>query len=342
MFDIIPCMAAPHSTSINVICGTSCSRWIFTGGEDGYIRKFDLYASMNGKVSLTVAQRHPFVDSVVRAGVLLNYWENEDTSDSGGNRASNVFALACQSDGLWLLSGVESGGINLQTLRFDEGKIITVLKQHTLPISVLSLSSDEKTVLSGSWDKTVVEWDLNNGQPKRTFNDQRGQISSVFWRPQNASIAEVDVPRYVPSLQTNNNGLGNKKDSKNGILGSPGSDDSFDSLFDLADEENEEIPAFSEPKGNEEEEGEEEKENPKESEATKFTMHSSDVFMAGCIDGSTYIWDRRAQRPVSQLEIPKGTPPWSMSVRRRRRRKKKKKKKKKEETKKKEKQISLN
>jgi preprotein translocase subunit Sec61beta len=27
---------------------------------------------------LTVAQRHPFVDSVTKAGVLMSYWENEE------------------------------------------------------------------------------------------------------------------------------------------------------------------------------------------------------------------------------------------------------------------------
>lgn len=53
-------------------------RWVFTGGSDGYIRRFDWFGSINGKVPLTVAQRHPFVDSVTRAGVLLSYWENEE------------------------------------------------------------------------------------------------------------------------------------------------------------------------------------------------------------------------------------------------------------------------
>ena len=29
---------------------------------------------------LTVAQRHPFVDSVTKAGVLASYWENSDAA----------------------------------------------------------------------------------------------------------------------------------------------------------------------------------------------------------------------------------------------------------------------
>ena len=78
VYDIVPTIAAPHSTSINAITATPDLRWVFTGGADGYIRKFGWVDTANGKVMLTVAQRHPFVDSVTKAGVLLSYWENEE------------------------------------------------------------------------------------------------------------------------------------------------------------------------------------------------------------------------------------------------------------------------
>ena len=82
VYDMVPTIAAPHGTSINAICAMPDLRWVFSGGSDGYIRKFDWHATVNGKVMLTVAQRHPFVDSVTKAGVLVSYWENED-SQSG-------------------------------------------------------------------------------------------------------------------------------------------------------------------------------------------------------------------------------------------------------------------
>lgn len=83
VYDIVPTIAAPHSTSINSITATPDLRWVFTGGADGYIRKFNWLESANGKSMLTVAQRHPFVDSVTKAGVLMSYWDN--TEDSAGN-----------------------------------------------------------------------------------------------------------------------------------------------------------------------------------------------------------------------------------------------------------------
>lgn len=80
VYDIVPTIAAPHSTSINSVTATPDLRWVFTGGSDGYIRKFNWVETANGKSMLTVAQKHPFVDSVTKAGVLMSYWENEDSN----------------------------------------------------------------------------------------------------------------------------------------------------------------------------------------------------------------------------------------------------------------------
>ena len=50
---------------------------------------------------------------------------------------------------------IENGGINLQTVRHEEGKVIHCLKKHTSPVSVLQLASDQQSVLSGGWDRQV-------------------------------------------------------------------------------------------------------------------------------------------------------------------------------------------
>ena len=75
-YDIVPVLAAPHATSVNAITATGDMRWVFTGGSDGYIRKFDHFAGMNGKVPLTVAQKHPFVDSVTKVDSFPQATEN--------------------------------------------------------------------------------------------------------------------------------------------------------------------------------------------------------------------------------------------------------------------------
>lgn len=103
---------------------------------------------------------------------------------------SSVYSLAVQREGLWLLSGLESGGINLQSVRHDEGRQIKCLRGHTSAVSVLNLARDEKSVLSGSWDKNVMDWDLNTGTIVRNFEGSGGQLSALETRP----LSSLPVP----------------------------------------------------------------------------------------------------------------------------------------------------
>ncbi|KAL8813626.1 MAG: hypothetical protein Q9200_000108 [Gallowayella weberi] len=174
VYDIVPTIAAPHSTSINSITATPDLRWVFSGGADGYIRKFNWIDTVNAKA--TTGEEGPYL--------------------------SSVYSLAVQRDGLWLLSGLENGGINLQSVRHDEGKQIACLRQHTSAISVLNLASDERSLLSGSWDKSVIDWDLNTGQAKRKFEGSGGQISALEIRPtSNLPVPEV-TGDILPSSST--------------------------------------------------------------------------------------------------------------------------------------------
>ncbi|KAB8268875.1 WD40-repeat-containing domain protein [Aspergillus minisclerotigenes] len=240
-YDIVPTTAAPHSTSINAVTATADMRWVFSGGSDGYVRKFNWVESINSKLMLTVAQRHPFVDSVIKAGVVMTYWENMD-----GNTLSPVYSLASHSEGLWLLSGLESGAIRLQSVRHDEGKEIALLRQHTSAVSVLNLTSDEKSLLSGSWDKRVFDWDLNTGQTRRSFGSSARQISAIDIRPESSLSVPKDTETPLPNgtyssnyqasggnsfdFMDTSNDQGGVGDSSNPQAGSPA-----DSLFGGAD-----------------------------------------------------------------------------------------------------------
>lgn len=202
-YDMVPTMAAPQSTSINAIATTPDMRWVFSGGSDGYVRMYNWVETANGKVPLTVAQKHPFVDSVMKAGSLLTYWENEETTlrtppsnADEGKWLSPVYSLAVQHQAVWLLSGLESGGINLQTCRHQAGTRITTLKEHTSAVSVLSLSQDETSLLSGSWDKAIHDWDLQTGKVKRSFRGANTQIAAIEMRP----MSDVPVPEVVEDM----------------------------------------------------------------------------------------------------------------------------------------------
>ncbi|KAK9237533.1 WD40-repeat-containing domain protein [Lipomyces kononenkoae] len=216
-YDIAPYVAAPMSTSINCMDLPQSMRWLFTGGQDGFIRKFDFYQSVNGKLPLTVAQKHPFADTITKAGVLVSYWENEaplepdliaatGRSEEHDMKVSPVYALAVQSQCLWLVSGLETGGITLQTIRHAEGHIHAHLQKHTSAVSVLRLNCDETSVISGSWDKNIVEWDLNRGDIMREFTGSTGQISVIAWRPDSVSAVPL---AYTPVKAESNSAPAN-------------------------------------------------------------------------------------------------------------------------------------
>jgi transcriptional activator SPT8 len=217
-YDIVPTMAAPQATSINAITATPDMRFWFSGGADGYIRKYDGVQSINGKTLLTVAQRHPFVDSVVKAGVLMSYWDNEEPPAKGRSNEqmlSPVYSLAVHSQALWVLSGLDSGAINLYSVRHSEGHRITSLQKHKSAVSVLTMARDEQSVLSGSWDKNIHDWDLNTGQVKRSFEDNGSQISAIEVRP----ASTLPVPEESGEVISKDKTFTNGTSFTNGING---------------------------------------------------------------------------------------------------------------------------
>ncbi|KAG9231333.1 WD40-repeat-containing domain protein [Amylocarpus encephaloides] len=387
LYDIVPTMAAPQSTSINCIAATPDMRYWFTGGSDCYVRKYDGVATVNGKSLLTVAQRHPFVDSVVKAGVLMTYWDNEEpvAKKLGEDPPlSPVYSLAVQSQALWMLSGLESGCINLYSVRHDEGKRIAYMQKHKSAVSVLTLAQDEKSVLSGSWDKNVFDWDLNTGQIKRSFEGSGGQISTIEIRPASSLPVPEESGELVETNGTFSSNNGDKSHANglsNGINGTgegENGDDAHgsptDSLFgggsdnnslfgdtdaalapsggNFDDEDNEfsraigadleEHPPFGSngdvtmsdaPEGPapaadvpvQENGVKQENGINGDSQDTKPADHivadtqdaiatSDSTFLAGSINGTLRVWDRRQQNPVAKIPTRTGVPPWCMAA----------------------------
>jgi transcriptional activator SPT8 len=88
----------------------------------------------------------------------------------------------------------------LQSIRHDEGREVALLQKHTSAVSVLTLSSDEKSLLSGSWDKTILDWDLNTGQVRTAFAPSASQISSIEPRP----LSSLSVPAESGNIVISN------------------------------------------------------------------------------------------------------------------------------------------
>ena len=142
-----------------------------TGGEDGIIRKYEFIPFYNGDCYLTSNQRHGVQDSIQKAGVVVSAWENEESSP--------IYSIQVHSEAVWCLTGSKNGNVHLWTLRQEEGTLVHTFKGHQGPVSVLKICPDEKRFLSGSWDKTIKLWSLDDGSILYDFNDFKSQLTTI-------------------------------------------------------------------------------------------------------------------------------------------------------------------
>ncbi|KAJ3330062.1 Transcription factor spt8 [Blyttiomyces sp. JEL0837] len=228
-YEIVPQVSAVHPCSIFALAATKNMKWVFTGGDDGFIRKYDFLPSMNGDQSLTQNQRHGLPDSVQKvnhraaritpvklgidvinekAGVLVSAWEHEefpvkassdviDPNEPKTIKYSPVFSLEVQSEGIFALAGTEvcRKVVALTTSTLTESindRMATLIytqldmtkeRHHDRPVSCLKLAADQRSFISGSWDKQILHWDLDTGQLKSQYPSVTSQITSLSYRP---------------------------------------------------------------------------------------------------------------------------------------------------------------
>ncbi|WVQ83902.1 hypothetical protein IAT38_006046 [Cryptococcus sp. DSM 104549] len=190
----------PLPYAVHSLATSACSSYLLAGSQDGLVRAYDFWASVNGGQLMTAQQRSVvgLGEGVNKAGVPRGWWANEVEGITGGQlakRAEPVYSMACEGDALWTLAGTQSGPINLFTLRHSPGHLVHTLKGHTSVVSCMALLPDEKGVISGSWDGTVREWDLNTGQTVRTYPTHKAQLSSLSFRPTGHAPSPTPSPR---------------------------------------------------------------------------------------------------------------------------------------------------
>ena len=100
--------ALPHPVPTHSLAATPCMTHFLTGSEDGYIRDYDIFSAVNGKIFLTAPQRHHagVVEGSLKAGQVRSWWENPDAPTASAEAGrSPVHSLALHGDALWGLSG---------------------------------------------------------------------------------------------------------------------------------------------------------------------------------------------------------------------------------------------
>ncbi|KAL6939907.1 hypothetical protein ACO0RG_003756 [Hanseniaspora osmophila] len=309
-YNVYPTVAIHLSTQIHSVCLSKGLKYLFLGGADGFIRKYDFLNSIDGKLSLTMLQKHSLVDSISYAGILSSYWPNEvpqfksdvhifanrKTGDEYTPKASPVMSMDVQSECMFLLAGHQNGAITLQGVRYRQGSIAHYFSPsetngHTDKVNFLKLSNDEQRFFSASWDQKILEWDLNTGKLLNKYLSPHSQISSLEFRPVNSLIDLAATDQKTEE-----------------------SDDDMDSLFgdESEAEEDRKTESLSSKK-----EFRSTKSMPK-SRINKTTLkanYDENAFLTSKINGQCLLWDRRASKsPVMELHRGKDTPPWAHSA----------------------------
>lgn len=307
-YTIYPTAAIPIQTHVHSLTMSKGLKYLFLGGDDGYIRKFDFLNSIEGKLSLTILQKHSLVESISNAGILVSYWENEipqrrkDIKLTKNGKeyepmVSPVHALEVQNECLFLLSGLQNGGITLQGCRYMEGSISHYFSKHTSVVNQLRLNDKEDKFISGGWDKQILEWDLNTGDCVNEFKGSVAQLSSLEFRPLFSTVAIDSLVEKEPFQKQEQ--IQQK-------------DDDMDSLFGDEDEEEKKMDFDTQS----DDRNRQEKQSMQEiSKNTLKTSCDESIFLTSSINGSIHVWDRRTPaKPVVDLQRGPQVPPWCMSA----------------------------
>lgn len=102
------------------------------------------------------------------------------------------FAQELASNFYYLVTGGFDQRINLWSMQIDrEKKIILTdtLKGHTGSIHALAIAKEQKIIASGSYDRTIKQWDLETGELLYSCYNELGPIYAIAVDPERETIA---------------------------------------------------------------------------------------------------------------------------------------------------------
>jgi WD40 repeat protein/uncharacterized caspase-like protein/energy-coupling factor transporter ATP-binding protein EcfA2 len=87
----------------------------------------------------------------------------------------------------------------------NQKELIRTLPGHQITVTQIQFSPDGKLIASGSWDKTIKLWRVNDGNLITTLTGHQDGVNSIVFTPDNQFLISGSEDKTVKIWQTNNN-----------------------------------------------------------------------------------------------------------------------------------------
>ena len=172
----------PHSSPV-VTVATDCTGTLLgTGGADGVVKIWDIHAgfvthTFHGHGCVVSALHFFEVEEDEYGSKAEKRTHGKRTQPNAGNSGLEGEQSGNQIQ-YRLASGAEDGKIRIWDL--NKRKSVAILDSHVSVVRSLQYSSKNKLLLSGSRDKTLIEWDSQTWKQQRTIAALEGIENAGF------------------------------------------------------------------------------------------------------------------------------------------------------------------
>ncbi len=156
-----------HTALIKDVAFTPDGRYLVSAGDDKTIRVWDW-----------------------RQGKTVRFLRGQ----IGQGHEGKIFAMALSPNGQWLAVGGWLDNDNrdirhaIRLYNFSSGKLIALLKGHRNVVHALAFSPNSQQLLSGSFDKTAILWDIATQRQLRQLKGHSDHIYAVAFTADNQRV----------------------------------------------------------------------------------------------------------------------------------------------------------